>query len=112
MSDCPETDEELWREHTESCPGAIASGEQTAWQARNFSAKSFVYVSNLLGIREFTYEEVRARYEKLPVIDCTDPENGEPLTIEEADRRVELVREARDAGVPPPPHTVLEWNGW
>ncbi len=72
MSDCPETDEELWREHRESYPGAVATGEQTAWQARNLSAKSFVYVSNLYGIREFTYEEVRARYEKLPVIDCYD----------------------------------------
>lgn len=112
MSDCPQTDEELWREHLEWCPGVVADGWQTAWQARNFSAKSFVYVSNLLGIREFTYEKVRARCERLPVIDCTTPENGEPLTLEEADRRVELVREARDAGVPPPPHTVLEWNGW
>ena len=90
----------------------MASGQQTAWQARNFAAKSFVYVCNLFGSRELTYEEVRARYEKLPVIDCGLDEDGEPISLEEADRRVQLVREARDAGVPPPPHTVLEWDGW
>ena len=112
MSGCPQSDEEFWQECLEKCPGVVAGGDQTAWQARNFSAKSFVYASNLFGSRELTYEEVRARCERLPVIDCTTPENGEPLTLEEADRRVELVRGARDAGVPPPPHTVLEWNGW
>ena len=113
MSDCPETDEDFWREQREQCPGAIASGDQTAWQARNFSARSFVLACNLfIRIGELSYEEVRARYEKLPVIDCTTPKGGEPLTIEESDRRVELVRQARDAGVPPPPHTVLEWDGW
>jgi len=113
MGDQPEvqSDEEAWQEHLEKHPGAIASGDQTAEQARNWAAYSFVAACNLFNTGDLTEAEVRERFEQLPVIDCTH-QGDEVLTIEEVDRRIELVREARDAGEAPPPHTVLDWQGW
>ena len=101
--------DKYWAESIQDQPGSIASGDQSAWAARNLDAASHRTAMAIEGIEAPPYDEVRERLELLPVIDCTgDP----PVQIDEQNRRVGLVREARSKGEAPAPELVLEFTGW